>query len=368
VKVNLLFRSVHHIGFVLFVLFQSTLAYALPIDINQTATKYIDSYHWFQNHHTRAMAKEGLNFIADSAKHGLKPDDYNYQTLVTLSSATNSHQQAEFNRLFIEGLLRLTHDLRIGRWIPLMVDPDWHIPQAKFDEKTFLSHALDSGQLKNHLDLLAPSTSDYLQLVEAYARYQRYAQHGGWGTIPATPKLYPGDYHSAISLIQSRLAVEDAFFAYTDAVPSNLYDPLMEEAIRHFQKRSSLKVDGIIGRNTLRALNIPVTARLSQLEVNMERHRWMPRELGERHILINLANYRLQAFEQGQERLAMNVVVGSKERQTPSFSAQMSHMVFNPYWNVPSKLARLDLLPKQQHDPNYFSQQFRYRNRPQGRV
>jgi len=119
----------------------------------------------------------------------------------------------------------------------------------------------------------------------------------------------------------------------------------MEQAVRLFQQRVVLMVDGIICRNTLRTLNAPVETRLAQLKINLERHRWMPRKLGQRYVLINLANYRLQAFENGVERLGMKVVICKKDRQTPSFHSQMSRMVFNPFLNVPIKLARLDLLP-----------------------
>ena len=163
--------------------------------------------------------------------------------------------------------------------------------------------------------------------------------------IPTSPKLPSGDYHPHVALIQTHLAVEDDFFTLTHAILSNLYDPLMEQAVRLFQQRVVLMVDGIICRNTLRTLNAPVETRLAQLKINLERHRWMPRKLGQRYVLINLANYRLQAFENGVERLGMKVVICKKDRQTPSFHSQMSRMVFNPFLNVPIKLARLDLLP-----------------------
>ena len=358
VKVNLSFWSVPVLVIGMLSLLALSPAYVTAAPSNQPISgQQVEDYNWFRNSLSRSMAKEGLQFIADSAKHGLTPDNYHYQTLRSLTASANPQEQAQFNRLFTEALTTLSRDLKIGRTAPLTVDPDWHIPQVKFDENAFISHAIDSRHLIDHLDLLAPTTANYQKLMAAYARYQRYAQQGGWQTIPASPKLSPGDSHPTVLLIQSRLAVEDAFFAYTHAVPSTLYDPLMAHAVRRFQQRSGLKVDGIIGRNTLKTLNIPLESRLDQLKVNMERHRWMPRDLGKQHVFINLANYRLQAFEDGEERLTMNVIVGKKDRQTPSFSAQMSHMVFNPFWNVPSKLARLDLLPKQQQNPNYFYQQ-----------
>jgi len=101
-------------------------------------------------------------------------------------------------------------------------------------------------------------------------------------------------------------------------------------------------------------MNVSAQERLRQIQINLERRRWMPNDLGQRYLFINLANYKLSAIENGNRKLDMRVIVGRKTRPTPSFTSQMNHLVFNPYWNVPRKLAKLDLLPKQQADLNYF--------------
>ena len=113
-------------------------------------------------------------------------------------------------------------------------------------------------------------------------------------------------------------------------------------------------IDGIIGPETLHTMNVSAADRLQQIRINMERLRWLPDDLGKRYILVNLANYRLTAIDEDRIELDMRVIVGRAKRQTPSFTSKMTHVVFNPYWNVPRKLARLDLLPRQQADPGYF--------------
>jgi murein L,D-transpeptidase YcbB/YkuD len=310
-------------------------------------------FNWLANEQTLTLAEEGLSFISACAKQGLAPEDYHLTRLQQLLLTSNPQQHQQFNHLFTQSLLALIHDLKVGKWLAIEADPDWFIPQETFDSETFLSHALQSQHLRNHLDLLIPSDTEYQTLVDALARYQSYVEHGGWSPIPPTPILKLGDQHPHIALIQSRLAMEDKVIAMTHAFVSDLYDPLMEQAVRRFQRRNGLKADGIIGKNTLKTMNITAGSRVKQLKVNLERRRWLPDTLGDRYIFINLANYRLQAFDNDQEHLSMNIIVGKKKRQTPSFSAQMSHMVFNPYWHVPSKLARLDLLPKQQQNPHY---------------
>lgn len=312
---------------------------------------------WLDNHTTRQMASEALTFISESAQHGLDPESYQYTELNRLFSTASPSQREPFNSLLTQNLIALMQDVKLGHWDPELVDPDWFIEQDHFDANAFLQHAVDSGHLTNHLHLLFPQQSEYTRLISVLARYQSYADAGGWKKIPAMPKLSPGEQHPNLMLIQQRLAAEDDFFAQTHAVPSDYYDDLMVQAVERFQRRYRLKVDGIIGRRTLRAMNVPVEDRIAQIKINLERYRWLPDSYGPRYILVNLANFRLRAVDQGQTQLDMNVVVGKKERQTPSFSAQMSHMVFNPYWHVPGKLARLDLLPKQQQDPNYFFNQ-----------
>ena len=199
-----------------------------------------------------------------------------------------------------------------------------------------------------------PSTIEYRNLTKAISRYQSYVDRGGWPRIPETPLLRSGDRHKNIPLLQKRLAFEDEYLAITHAVPSKYFDSLMEQAVRRFQKNHSLKEDGIIGSETQKAMNISAQERLQQIKITLERHRWMPDKLGDRYLMINLANYTLSAVENGTEKLAMRVIVGRKSRPTPSFSSQITNLVYNPYWNVPRKLAKLDLLPKQQANLNYF--------------
>jgi len=135
----------------------------------------------------------------------------------------------------------------------------------------------------------------------------------------------------------------------------NFYEEQLEQTVIQFQRRHSLYPDGIIGPATLGALNVSAEDRLQQISINLERLRWLPDDLGQRYIMVNLANYRLTAIEDDQVKLNMRVIVGKNKRSTPSFSSQMTHVVVNPRWYVPNKLARLDLLPKQQDNPDYFT-------------
>ncbi|RKZ97240.1 MAG: murein L,D-transpeptidase, partial [Gammaproteobacteria bacterium] len=208
--------------------------------------------------------------------------------------------------------------------------------------------------LRSRLNALIPTRTEYHALTSAIDRYQSYVDRGGWEQIPETQVLRSGDTHHNIPLIQARLAFEDESLTVKDTEKSKYFDTLMEQAVRRFQKKHSLKNDGIIGSETRYAMNISASERLRQIQINLERRRWMPKDLGQRYLFVNLANYKLSAIENGDTKLDMRIMIGRKTRPTPSFSSQVNHLVFNPYWNIPPNLAILDLLPQQQANTNYF--------------
>ena len=309
---------------------------------------------WFDTSQPSSKALEALSFIASSSIHGLDPEDYHLTQLHRLVKSADAKTIQYADALLSESLLNLIHDLAIGRMDPAIADPDWHIPRDSVEPSAILQQALLSNHLRNQLDKLIPKSPQYHQLTAALSRYQGYVERGGWQLIPATPLLRPGDHHQNIPLIRARLAVEEPVLSRQDLIPLQRYDALLLEAVKRFQTRHGLKVDGIIGSNTQAALNIPATDLVKQIKLNLERYRWLPDEMGNRYLLVNIGSHQLTAMEHDHIALSMKVIVGQRKRATPSFNSEMTHIVINPYWNVPSKLARRDLLPKQKADPDYF--------------
>jgi murein L,D-transpeptidase YcbB/YkuD len=136
---------------------------------------------------------------------------------------------------------------------------------------------------------------------------------------------------------------------------SKLYDRDVEEAVRSLQLRYGLKPDGRLGRNTLAVLNVPARTRLAQIIVNMERRRWLPDDLGVRHVLVNQAEFRLHVVENGKEVYSSRVVVGKPSNQTPEFSNSIKLVVLNPYWGVPRSIATKEILPILRRNPGYLA-------------
>ncbi len=319
-----------------------------------------DDYLWLKKQQLKDQATHALEFIADSASHGLNPDDYHFDLLQQLDPTLNKSEAYLFDLVLSDGLLKLIRDMSVGRLDPSVVDPKWSIPRASFNATAFLQHALSTNDFKASLSSLIPVSQQYLQLKAAAVRYQNYVELGGWRKITATPALRTGDEHINISAIRDRLSFEYGDIDQTRPSKRDYYDKELEQVIKQFQRRHSLIVDGIIGPATIRAMNVSAADRLQQIKINLERLRWLPDDLGDRYIMVNLANYRLNAIEDDQVKLDMRVIVGKTKRSTPSFSSQMTHIVLNPKWYVPNKLARMDLLPKQQASPDYF-ERYNYR-------
>ncbi len=326
------------------------------IDIGSLSQLYQNSsdYLWLEQQQLTVRADDALEFIAHSIDHGLDPNDYHQDLLELLDPAQHESDAHLFDLLLSDGLLKLIHDISTGRLDPAIVDPKWSIPRTSFNAVKFLQHALSENHLKQRLISLIPTSLQYQRLKAATQRYQDYVDHGGWSKISLTSLLHPGEHNRNIPAIRNRLTFEDETLDSTRPSHFEYYDQPLEQAIRQFQRRHSLHVDGIIGPETMRAMNVSAADRLQQINVNLERLRWLPDNLGNRYIMINLANYQLTAIENDEIKLNMRVIVGKKQRSTPSFSSRMTHIIFNPRWYVPHKLARLDLLPKQQANPDYF--------------
>jgi murein L,D-transpeptidase YcbB/YkuD len=304
--------------------------------------------------------------IGHADREGLRPADYHLDRLQTTLGEIrknqqknlpfNPHRLADLDLLATDAFLILGSHYLVGRINPETIDPEWMANRREADLAVVLQKALDANRIKATLEDLLPQQPGYGRLKEALQKYRDLAARGGWPSVPEGPKLQRGDRGPRVALLRSRL-VSEGVLHQGDSVEAELFDNLLDEAVRQFQQRHGLDTDGVVGPVTLGALNVSAQDRVRQIEVDLERWRWLPQELGQQYILVNIANFELDVVEGGQPVLVMKVVVGKDYRRTPVFSDKITYLVLSPCWNVPPSIAVEDKLPLIKKDPGYLAKQ-----------
>ena len=290
---------------------------------------------------------------------GLRPADYHIEVIDSLRHALDRQAAAgavderalgDLELLCTDAFLLFGSHLLGGRLDPEALVPSWTLDRRRSDLPDRLRHALDTGAIRATLHALRPPQPGYAALRRTLARHRALAARGGWPVLPDGPALAEGARDARVPLLRRRLqqAGDDPGPPPADALR---FDDALRQAVGRFQERHGLAADGVVGPATRAALNVPVEARLRQLLVNLERWRWLPQDLGDRHVIVNIADFWLRVVEQQTTILQMRVVVGTPYRQTPIFSDRISYLVFNPYWHVPRRIAVEDKLPAFQRNP-----------------
>jgi murein L,D-transpeptidase YcbB/YkuD len=214
--------------------------------------------------------------------------------------------------------------------------------------------------LRAALRSLEPQHREYRELRTALTELRAVVLRGGWPSVDAELWLEPGDTADAATLqtlVERLRSSGDLGGEWPGAEDDGVYGGVLVEAVRRFQRRHGLVRDGIVGPRTVTALNVPASARLEQIEINMDRWRRVPDNLGSTHVRVNIPEFRLRVFEDGESRLRMRTIVGAPETQTPVFSDRIRYLVFNPYWNVPDSIVRNEIAVTAAEDPARLEEQ-----------
>jgi murein L,D-transpeptidase YcbB/YkuD len=263
--------------------------------------------------------------------------------------ALRAPQIADTELRLSQAFLRYASHLRDGLTVPGDVDRRWPgNGRPNTDLKALLSRALIEGRPDEVLRTTAPRNGGFLRLLEAWHRYQALAQSGGWVTVPAAQ--WSAEAHAGETL-RKRLAAEG------DLVSGRSPGDELRAAIRRFQRRHGLEPTGELDAPTRAALSTSAAERLRQIELTLERWRWLPEDLGPRYLIVNIPAYELYLVEGGRVELSMKVIVGSQETSTPVFSDTMTHVVFSPSWYVPESIVTEELIPRLEENPTFLEEQ-----------
>ncbi len=308
---------------------------------------------WIDDDGPRPRAHRLLRHILQAHRDGLIPADYHLARIQSLWHRDDGNARAWLELYLSDAFLRLGRELAVGYGHPRRVDVDWYLPPPR--PPNVVAQLVATGQGRREvdaaLDALRPPHPGYRRLRAALARYLEMAHAGGWPRIPPGPTLKLGSHGERVLRLRQRLQRE-GYHAPATGDP-RLFDDALERAVREYQRRNGLEDDGLVGPRTRAALNVSLEARVRQIQRNLERWRWLPKRLGRRHVLVNMAGYRLDYVEDGEVRLSMRTVVGSRYRATPAFQDRIRYLELNPEWKVPPRLARDRLLPHIRKDPQW---------------
>ncbi len=316
---------------------------------------------WVDAKGARPPAKALMRIIARIDTEGLNPADYHEAVLramlaeVENTTSTDYRLWADLDVLLTDAFLLLSSHLSGGRVNPETLHTDWLLSGHTRDMTTVLDAIVTESQLDQTIDQLRPAPKGYGKLRTALEQLRTIEAGGGWQQVPEGPTLQPGERNARVLILRHRLQNGGDLDAKTVTESPDLLDEHVMAAVRSFQARHGLKVDGLVGVQTLAQLNVPIQKRIRQIKLNLERWRWLPDELGQAYIWVNTADFSLGAVVDNQTRLRMKVVVGQPARRTPVFSAPLTYLVINPTWTVPPTIAIEDMLPEAVKDPTYFS-------------
>jgi murein L,D-transpeptidase YcbB/YkuD len=304
---------------------------------------------WFDSPQPSAKSDALRMVLAHAGLEGLNPADYLTPALRAACNSPVTDPLACELRLS-DSLLRYARDVGYGALQAGEVDPNWHIPQAQLPVAELLHKVAASWDLSTLLAQLPPPQVAYQRLRAALLTYQQAAVTGNrWFTIPDGPDLHPGERGGRVLALRERLGSDQpALLANTDAA---YFDPDLKAAVAAFQQRNGLDEDGIVGPQTLAALNVSRQQRIEQLRLNMERWRWLPRDLGDSYMLVNLAGFDLTLVQPDQPPLRMRVINGRPDRTSPALASRISRLLLNPTWTVPRRIAVEEMLPQLKRDP-----------------
>ncbi len=303
-----------------------------------------------------------LSAMTGLYEDGLNPNDYVFpearQYLERRQKAPlPPAEQLELDVLLTEGLIRALYNLVFGKVDPEYMDPNINFarPLEETELAPILVERAATGDIEGLLDLARPKQARYAELKQGLQRYRDIHRAGGWPTLPEGKVLKPGERDARVPLLADRLKISGDYSTTSAPVDRELFDDDLVDALKRFQARHTLHVDGILGAGTLKALNVPVGQRIDQIRVNLERQRWYLHALESENefILVDIAGFKVSWLKDGDPIWEQPAQVGKAYTKTPVFKDQIDYIDFNPTWTIPPGILRRTVIPGLKKDPAY---------------
>lgn len=305
---------------------------------------------WFGNNALASQRRaELVNSLQSASFHGLPGKKYQVNSLLSkLSTSDSLFEIGLLEGLFMIAFTEYASDLDTGVLIPSEVDTDI-VRQINFKDIDFYIQGLLSRNPYDYFRSLGPQSSEYARLLVEYQKLSEIIRNGGWSNIATDRILRFGDSGDDVVAIRNRLFDQ----GYMPNSISTKFDKKLLKAVQKYQSDHGLIPDGIIGAGTILELNITAEQRLSSIIVALERERWLGDTLGQRHIWVNLADFKAKIIEDHAVVFETRTVLGVNDEsmRSPEFSDKMEYMVVNPTWHIPVSIAKNEYLPELKKDP-----------------
>ncbi len=334
---------------------------------------------WLRNGQPTPQALQMINLLQEADEEGLHPEDYDsgrwIARLVRLQSQHSPADEARFDLALTVCAIRYSSDVHVGRINPQYFKFALRSGPDELDLPGFVRERLANGtDLSREVMTIEPPFAGYHQLREALLKYMQFAkQDDGSKLPPSTGPGYPGPpYPGYLRLARLLRLLGDLPPDYSIAAASSkMYDPALLDGVRHFQERHGLAATGYLDAETVGQLNVPLTSRVEQIRLALERYRWLHADFRQPPIVVNLPGFHLYTFnKEGEVALKMKVDVGDdyESTRTPVMEDNIEYIVFRPYWDVPLGIQKDEIVPAILEDPAYLSKYHFEVIAPGGRV
>ena len=340
-------------------------------DYRDSVKKFYDtggnSLAWIQNGKASPQAVSMILLFQQAATKGLNPEDYDASRwdarlarLQPTAPKPSDTDLAHIDLALTVSAMRYISDLHIGRVNPQHFKFGLTVGPKKYDLADELrAQVLTASDIPAVIAKVEPNYDGYRRAEDALATYSKMATAGDTPLIPVPQKgVRPGGTFAAMPQLVARLhQLGDLPSGVDMPADSTLYKGAVVDAVKHFQHRHGLDTDGVLGKGTVTELNTPLKTRVQQLQLTLERYRWIPPDFPDPPIVVNIPEFRLRTLRrQPASYLTMRVVVGKAMRtQTPVFANTMKYVIFRPYWLVPTSILRNETIPKTRRNPNYLA-------------
>jgi murein L,D-transpeptidase YcbB/YkuD len=333
-------------------------------EVQEFYISFNDTLPWLRDSEPTSQAVAIIRALQRAETKGLRPEDYDGpkwdERIETLQQARPAPEPdlVRFDVALTVSAMRYASDLHIGRVNPRLFHFGLDIDRKQFDLSEFLRLKLvDAKDVNAVMGTLEPPFPAYHRTIDALNRYLELARQDDDGPLPVPASVVkPGDSYAGVARLARRLRLVGDLPAQDEASsPGVVYQGSLIHAVKHFQERHGLDSSGRIDAQTFKQLNTPLRRRVVQLQLTLDRWRWLPHQFDRPPIVVNIPEFRLHADnEEYKWVLSMKVVVGKAYRhKTPVFANQIKSVIFRPYWNVPLSIQRAEILPHIEKNPAY---------------